>query len=35
MAVFREHRRVTIFACGETLRGDDGLAAAAVRALPA
>ena len=35
MAGLHEHRRVTVFACGETLRGDDGVAAAAVRSLPA
>jgi hydrogenase maturation protease len=29
-----ERSRVSIFACGERVRGDDGVAAAAVRALP-
>ena len=29
-----EHPRVTVFACGEPLRGDDGVAHAAVEGLP-
>ena len=35
MAGLHQDRCVTVFACGETLRGDDGMAAAAVRGLPA